>query len=205
MRLALLALALWLPCSLLQAQHPEKEPKKAAKPEGHTASKSAQPPKGQPSPAAKQQRAQDGEERHRKPKHGQSFDPARPQDQRARERVPGDPPPDHRAHTVSKDSQPPKGAPSPASQLQQKQANQFQQRQTGQPNRNADGGRTVQCTASPVCGGNYGSCQDVSQTYTAANVSASRRDIVRQCVQANTPDSCRCAAQCERVARCSIF
>jgi hypothetical protein len=217
MRLALLALTLWFPCALLQAQHAEKEPKKPAKSQGHTVSKGAQPPKGQVSPAAKQQRAQDGEERHRKPKHSQSFDPARPQDQRARERVPGDPPPDHRAHTVSKDSQPPKGAPSPAWQLQQKQAEQFQersspqrqpaqaQRQTRQPNRDNDGRGTVQCTARPVCGGNYGSCQDVTQTYAAASVGESRRDIVQQCVQANTPDSCRCAAQCERVARCSIF
>jgi hypothetical protein len=174
-KLALAALVLGLACAPLHAQHAEKkrtEEKKKASSPGHTVNKQSQPPKRQAS-------------------RPQQFDPARPQDQRARERVPGDPPPDHRKHTVSRDSQPPKGSPSPASQLQQK--------------RNDDDRRTVQCTARPVCGSGYGRCTSVQQTYRGGTEQSRRQDIVNECIGANTPDTCQCAVQCRRVAQCSIF
>jgi hypothetical protein len=160
----------------------EKEPGDTKKPtRGHAVGKDSQQPKTKPSPAAQQQR----------------------KDQRARERVPGDPPPKHRAHTVSKDSQPPKGPPSKAQQMQQQEYEQ-RRAQQGDP-LPADAGQVVQCRARPVCGGGYGICQGVMQTYTGSSVNSSRHAIVQQCVQANTPDSCNCAAQCEQVAHCSIF
>ena len=184
MRIAL-ALFLALACHALYGQQ-EKEPKRP----GHTVSKDAQPPKGQASPAAKQQQKQQAARKA-------------PQDQRAKERVPGDPPPKHGAHSVSRDSQPPKGPPSKAQQMQQQQYEQ-RRAQQGDP-LPAGSGQVVQCRARPVCGGGYGICQGVVQTYTGTSVNAGRDAIVQQCVQANSPDSCNCAAQCERVAQCSIF
>ena len=192
MRILLAALVLGVACAPLYAQT-EKEPRKAetkkSSSQGHKVGRDSQPPKGQPSPAARQQMKQ-------------QSGGTRPQDQRARERAPGDPPPKRGAHTVSKDSQPPKGPPSKAQQMQQQQ---YEQRQAQQGQLAPDPGQVVQCRARPVCGGGYGICQGVTQTFTGAGVNASRHAIVQQCVQANTPDSCNCAAQCERVAQCSIF
>ena len=110
--------------------------------------------------------------------------------------------PSSQGHTVGKDSQPPKGPPSKAQQMQQQQ---YEQRQAEQGQLPPDSGQVVQCRARPVCGGGYGICQGVTQTFSGTSASAGRHAIVQQCVQANTPDSCNCAAQCERVAQCSIF
>ncbi len=67
-----------------------------------------------------------------------------------------------------------------------------------------DDKRGVRCTAFPVCqGGGYGGCRGVEQTYSASAAGSGRSDIVRQCMQANTPGPCNCAAQCSRVAQCS--
>ena len=120
-----------------------------------------------------------------------------PRQQRARERT-GDGPPVNKPHRVSPDSQPPKGLPSPAEQQQRRAEIE---RGAVQP----DDGRRVRCQAQPVCrGGGYGGCRGVQSTY-AGNMAVSRGDIVRQCVAANTPDSCDCATQCSRVAQCSNF
>jgi hypothetical protein len=192
MRIALATLILGLACFPLHAQHPEKP----ASSKGHTVSKDAQPPKGPPSPAAKMQQ-EDQEERRRAKK--QQFDPARPQNQRAPERVPGDPPPDHGGHTVSKDSQPPKGQPSPAAKMQQEQAKEFQKRAGD------EGGRSVGCSAYPACSRPGLACQGVARNYGNANAATSKNDIISHCRDANTPDPCDCARQCARVARCSIF
>jgi hypothetical protein len=106
------------------------------------------------------------------------------------------------------ETQRPSSAPSPAQQMQQQQFEQRQQQsqrqspQKGQPS-NASG--IVQCNARPVCGGSYGRCAAVAQTYQGATLQAGRREIIQACVAANTPDSCNCAAQCTSVARCSIF
>jgi hypothetical protein len=124
--------------------------------------------------------------------------PDRPQNQRAKERVPGDAPNDPKAHTVSRDAQPPKGPPSPAAKLQQQQSEQFQDR-TG------DTARTVGCSAHPVCTRGSGVCQGVVRNYPNAGLAAAERDITRRCIQANRSDPCDCAAQCGPVARCSIF
>jgi len=192
MRLAFAALALGFACAPLHAQHPEKP----ASSKGHTVSRDAQPPKGPPSPAAKMQQ---GEQEERRAKKKQQFDPARPQDQRAKERVPGDPPPNPGGHTVSKDSQPPKGQPSPAAKMQQEQAKQFEKRAGN------EGGRSVGCSAHPVCSRGGQACQGVVRNYGNANVAVSKNDIVGECMALNTPDPCDCARQCARVARCSIF
>ena len=98
------------------------------------------------------------------------------------------------------ETQRPSSPPSPAQQMQQQQYEQRQQQ--SQPS-NAQ--RVVQCNARPVCGGGYGRCAAVAQTYQGGTLQASRRAIVEDCIQANTPDSCACAAQCSRVARCTIF
>jgi len=175
MRILLAALVLGVACVPLYAQT-EKEPNKA-------------------------QKTKSSSQGHKVGKDSQPPK-GRQQDQRARERVPGDPVPKHGAHTVRRDSQPPKGPPSKAQQMQQQQ---YEQRQAQQGQLAPDPGQVVQCRARPVCGGGYGICQGVMQTFTGAGVNASRHAIVQQCVQANTPDSCNCAAQCERVAQCSIF
>jgi hypothetical protein len=199
--LALLASVLVIAWSPLHGQA-EKEARDTKKPtRGHAVGKDSQQPKTKPSPAAQQQRKT--EEERRRTQGRQANDPSRPQDQRARERVPGDPPPKHGAHSVSRDSQPPKGPPSKAQQMQQEQYEQ-RRAQQGDP-LPADAAQVVQCRARPVCGGGYGICQGVMQTYTGSSVNSGRHAIVQQCVQANTPDSCNCAAQCERVAHCSIF
>jgi hypothetical protein len=109
----------------------------------------------------------------------------------------------------------PTSPPSQAEQLQQKlnQDRQLQLQQQPQSNEprpfvgeEKKRSGTVRCNAMPVCKrGGYGSCRGVEQSYGAASLSSSRQDIVRQCVQANTPDSCDCSAQCRQVAHCSIF
>jgi hypothetical protein len=130
----------------------------------------------------------------------------RPQDQRAREPMRAEPigMPDR---TRRADPEP--SPPSPAQQLQQQQFEQQQlQRQHSNPKQQAapPDTRGVRCSAHPVClrePGRYGSCQGVAEVYASA--SAGRRDIASKCVQANSPDSCNCAAQCTRVAQCSKF
>ena len=81
----------------------------------------------------------------------------------------------------------------------------FQQRQQQAQPQQPQAQRTVQCNARPVCGGSYGRCAAVAQTYQGGTLQAGRRAIVQSCIEANTPDSCNCAAQCTSVARCSIF
>jgi hypothetical protein len=56
------------------------------------------------------------------------------------------------------------------------------------------------CVRQP---GSSGSCQGVARTY--ASSPGAREDMVQQCIRANTPDGCNCAAQCARVAQCSKF
>lgn len=130
----------------------------------------------------------------------------RPQDQRAREPLRAEPigMPD----TIRR-ADPEPSPPSPAQQLQQQQFEQQQlQRLHSNPQQQAapPDTRGVRCSAHPAClrePGRYGSCQGVAEVY--ANPSAGRRDIATKCVQANSPDSCNCAAQCARVAQCSKF
>jgi outer membrane biosynthesis protein TonB len=103
------------------------------------------------------------------------------------------------------ETQRPSSPPSPAQQMQQQQYEQRQQ-QSQQPNQPSNASRVVQCNARPVCGGGgYGRCAGVAQTYQGATLQSGRRAIVQNCIDANTPDSCNCAAQCTAVARCSIF
>jgi len=100
------------------------------------------------------------------------------------------------------ETQRPSSPPSPAQQAQQQQ---YEQRQL-QSQPSTAGPRVVQCNARPVCGGaGYGRCAAVAQTYQGATLQSGRRAIVQSCIEANTPDSCNCAAQCTSVARCSIF
>jgi hypothetical protein len=135
---------------------------------------------------------------------------SRPQDQRAREPERKAPPTMKQDRTRYSDIYPQqKSAPSPAQQLQQQQFEQQQlQRQQAAPQQPATPRerRGVRCAAHPVCqrpSGGYGSCQGVEQVYSSDYIG--RRDIAAQCVRANTPDTCNCAAQCSRVAQCSIF
>lgn len=164
--------------------------------------------RSQPSPAEMQQRKLEEQRsaqrrlEERQPVEDRRLDRQRldkdPRQQRARERT-EEGPPVNQPHRVSPDSQPPKGPPSPAVQQQRRAEIE---RGVVQP----DDGRHVRCHAQPVCrgGGGYGGCRGVQSTY-AGNVAVSRGDIVRQCVSANTPDTCGCAAQCGRVAQCSNF
>ena len=99
------------------------------------------------------------------------------------------------------ETQRPSSPPSPAQQMQQQQNEQRQQQ--SQPPASAT--RVVQCNARPVCGGGYARCAAVAQTYQGGTLQSGRRAIVQSCIEANTPDSCNCAAQCSSVARCSIF
>jgi hypothetical protein len=134
----------------------------------------------------------------------------RPQDQRAREPERQAPPSMKQDRTRYSDIYPQqKSAPSPAQQLQQQQFERQQlQRQHAAPQPQAAPRERqgVRCAAHPVCqrqSGAYGSCQGVEQVYSSDYIG--RRDIAAQCVRANTPDTCNCAAQCSRVAQCSIF
>ncbi len=99
------------------------------------------------------------------------------------------------------ETQRPSSPPSPAQQTQQQQY-ELRQQQSQQP---ASAPRIVQCNARPVCGGGYGRCAAVAQTYQDGTLQSGRRAIVQSCIEANTPDACNCAAQCTAVARCSIF
>jgi len=94
----------------------------------------------------------------------------------------------------------PDSPPSPAEQLQR----QIEEKRAVDLG-TADDVRVIQCQARPTCGGGYGVCNAVQQTYRAASLESSRRDIVRDCVAANSPDPCNCAAQCRAVAQCTIF
>ena len=134
----------------------------------------------------------------------------RPQDQRAREPERKAPPTMKQDRTRYSDLYPQqKSAPSPAQLFQQEQFERQQlQRQHAAPQQQAAPHTqgSARCSAYPVCTrepGRYGSCQGVEQVY--ANAQAGRRGIVAQCIQANNPDTCNCAAQCSRVAQCSIF
>ena len=176
----LAALVLCLACAPVCAQT-EKETKKA--PSKETA-------------VSKDTKKKPDHERRRVQQ--QQNNPWQPQDQRAAERAPA---PNPKGERVSPSSQPPKGPPSKAAQMQREDYEKRQQ----QGQIPATDGQVVQCRARPVCGGAYASCQAVAQTYRNANLQASHHNIVQRCVQANTPDSCNCAAQCELVAQCSIF
>jgi hypothetical protein len=100
---------------------------------------------------------------------------------------------------------PPASAPSQTQQLQQQIQEKRELDQGKAKPKKADEIRVVQCEARPVCGGGYGKCNGVQQTYQAANLESHRRDIVRRCVSANNPDRCNCAPQCAAVAQCTIF
>jgi hypothetical protein len=105
-------------------------------------------------------------------------------------------PPANKQFTVDpSETRPRPTAPSPAEQMQR----QMQ----GQP---AETARVFQCSARPVCaGGGYGRCAAVQQTYRGGTEESRRKNMVEECIQANTPDSCQCAVQCRRVAHCNIF
>ena len=180
MKVALTALVLCFVCAPVEAQT-EKDTKKTPS-KGHTVSKDNSGKKT---------------DLERRRVQSQRNDPWQPQDQRAKE---AGAPPNPKGETVSPSSQPPKGPPSKAAQMQR---DQYEKRQEGQniPSEN----QVVQCRARPVCGGSYARCQPVARTYKSATVQASRSDIIQRCMQANTPDSCNCAAQCDAVAQCSIF
>lgn len=132
----------------------------------------------------------------------------RPQDQRSREgprAVPVLPDQTRRSDIYPRQTTP----PSPAQQMQQEEFERQQlQRQHAAPAQQAAPPQrgSARCSAFPVCvrePGRYGSCQGVEQVY--ANAHTGFRGIVAQCVEANRPDTCNCAAQCSRVAQCSIF
>ena len=94
-------------------------------------------------------------------------------------------------------------APSPAEQMQRQME---QQRRVEQGKPGGTQQAVFQCSAQPLCGGGgYGRCSSVQQTYRGGTEESRRRDIVDDCIQANTPDTCQCAVQCRRVAHCSIF
>lgn len=60
------------------------------------------------------------------------------------------------------------------------------------------------CSAFPRCArGGANLCKGVAHTL-AGSLASARSDIVRRCIQANTPDPCGqgCAAQCVQAARC---
>ena len=98
------------------------------------------------------------------------------------------------------ETQRPSSPPSPAQQMQEQQ---YEQRQRQSQPSNAQ--RVVQCNARPVCGGGYGRCAAVAQTYQGGTLQAGRRAIVEDCIQANTPDSCACAGQCSRWRAAAFF
>jgi hypothetical protein len=185
-----------------------KKPGEKSQRKGERVQREPRRPASQPSPAELQQRKLEEQRRaqrrleEREPRDERRLERQRqdkdPRRQRARERTRDDPPV-NQPHRVSPDSQPLRGVPSPA---QQQQRGAEIERGAVQP----DDGRRVRCHAQPVCrgGGGYGGCRGVESTY-AGNLPVSRADIVRQCVSANTPDTCNCAAQCSRVAQCSNF
>lgn len=195
MKAALATLGLILACGLVQAQvvleKPKPEKPKAA-PEQQKA----------PNAAKKADTARPAEPDHKR------HSAHRPQQERppqTRETSEG---------TVKLDrarppqTQRPSSAPGPAQQMQQQQYEQRQQqsqRQNQQNSQPSNASGVVQCNARPVCGGGYGRCAAVTQTYQGATLQSGRRAIVQSCIQANTPDSCNCAAQCTAVAHCSIF
>ena len=185
MKAALAAIALLLACGPLQAQTMFEKPKPAPVPEQKKEQKAVK----------KADTARSAEPEHRRPSGHQSQQKRPAQE---RETSQGTVKLDRTRPT---DTQRPNSPPSPAQQIQQQQYEQRQQQ--SQP---AAAPRVVQCNARPVCGGaGYGRCTAVAQTYQGATLQSGRRAIVQSCLEANTPDSCNCAAQCTSVARCSIF
>jgi hypothetical protein len=181
MRAALAALLL-LALAPVQAQLIVEKPKPAAK------EKAAQKPAT---------RVDGGRPAEQHPRHPSHQPAARPP--QTRETSQGT----VKLDRTERKSQPATTPPSPAQQYQQQQ---FEQRQPQTQTQQVPQNRVVQCTARPVCGGaGYGRCAAVSQTFPGMTAQAGRREIVQRCIEANTPDSCNCAAQCTAVARCSIF
>jgi len=177
MRAAIAAITLLLACGPLQAQTEQKTDKKTVK---------------------KADTARPAEPDH-KHQSGHRPQPERPAPQRQTSEGAVKP-----SRARPPETQRPSSAPSPAQQMQQQQF-EHRQQQNPQQSQPSNASRVVQCNARPVCGGGYGRCAAVAQTYQGATVQAGRRAIVQSCIDANTPDSCNCASQCTAVARCSIF
>ena len=185
MKAAVAVVALLVACGPLQAQTVLEKPKPAA-PAEKKKDKAAE------KAAVKNARPAEPEHRHH------SGHPKKDRPPQERETSQGTVKLDR---TRPQETQRPSSPPSPAQQMQQQQYEQRQQ-QSQQP---ASGSRVVQCNARPVCGGGYGRCAAVAQTYQGGTLQSGRRAIVQSCIEANTPDACNCAAQCTAVARCSIF
>jgi hypothetical protein len=131
--------------------------------------------------------------------HREHKPPASAREQRGPLNAPPFKPPANKQFAVDpSETRPRPTAPSPAEQMQR----EMQQ----QPKSGGTQQAVFQCSARPVCGGGgYGRCSSVQQTYRGGTEQSRRRDIVDECIQANTPDSCQCAVQCRRVAHCNIF
>jgi hypothetical protein len=193
MKAAVAAVALLVACGPLQAQTVFEKPKPAA-PAEKKKEKAAEKEK----PTTKPAKARPADADHR---HHSGHPPKKDRPPQERETSEGTVKLDR---TRPQETQRPSSPPSPAQQMQQQQYEQRQQ-QDQQQSRPSNAPRVVQCNARPVCGGGYGRCAAVAQTYQAATLQSGRRAIVQRCIEANTPDSCNCAAQCTSVARCSIF
>lgn len=177
MRLALAALLLGLACAPLYAQPTERKA------------------------PFKTESTNTERERDRHPEH---KPPASAREQRGHMNAPPYKPPANKQFSAHpSETRPPPTAPSPAEQMQRQIE---QQRRVEQGKSGGTQQAVFQCSARPACGGGgYGRCSSVQQTYRGGTEQSRRRDIVDECIQANTPDSCQCAVQCRRVAHCSIF
>jgi len=187
MKAAVAVVALLVACGPLQAQTVFEKPKPAApaekKKEKAAEKATTKPDKARPAEADHRHHSGHPQKKERPPQERETSQGTVKMDR-----------------TRPQETQRPSSPPSPAQQMQQQQYEQRQQQ--SQP---SNAPRVVQCNARPVCGGGYGRCAAVAQTYQAATLQSGRRAIVRSCIEANTPDSCNCAAQCTSVARCSIF
>jgi hypothetical protein len=174
-RLALAALLLGLACAPLHAQPMEKK---------KTEEKKKTPPFKAESTRSERER-----DRHREHKPP----PPSAREQRGPMNVPPQKSPANKQFSAHpSETRPQPTAPSVAEQQQRKSGGTQQ--------------AVFQCSARPVCGGGgYGRCSGVQQTYRGGTEQSRRRDIVDDCIQANTPDTCQCAVQCRRLARCSMF
>ena len=91
--------------------------------------------------------------------------------------------------------------PSKAEQMQRRMEEQ-RRRERGEV---VGSSANFHCNAHPVCdrsSGSYGTCRGVDQMYSAKSLRFAREQVARDCAALNTPDPCRCAAQCSRVAQC---
>jgi hypothetical protein len=185
-------------------RHREHKPAKASEQRAPMATKTEKkaPFKAEP-PRSERERERDRDRRHDRERHREPKPLPSAREQTGTMNLPPKPPAKQQFSVHPSETRPRPTAPSPAEQFQREQQQQrrVEQGRSGGTQQQA----VFQCSARPSCAGGYGRCSSVQQTYRGGSEASRRAEIVDECIQANTPDTCQCAVQCRRVARCSNF